>query len=57
MSTNSGRPPASATEDAVATKENDGTSTPSPGRSPHARSSRTSASVPLFTPMTCAAPV
>lgn len=57
MSTNTGVPPASATEVAVATKLNAGTTTSSPGRSPAARSSSTSASVPLLTAIAWRAPV
>lgn len=57
MSTNCGRPPASTTAEAVAKNEYAGTRTPSPGRSPQARSSSTSASVPLLTPITWRAPV
>lgn len=57
MSANCGTPPASTTAEAVATKEKAGTITPSPAFSPAARSKRTSASVPLFTPTTYWAPV
>src|SRR4051812_17641067 len=57
MSANTGRPPASTTAEAEAMNEKAGTTTSSPGRRPHARSKRTSASVPLFTPTTCFAPV
>jgi hypothetical protein len=57
MSANTGRPPASTTAEAEAMNEKAGTTTSSPGRRPHARSRSTSASVPLFTPTTCFAPV
>ncbi len=57
MSANTGRPPARTTDEAEATKLNAGTTTSSPGRSPAARISSTSASVPLFTPITWRAPV
>lgn len=57
MSANTGTPRASDTELAVAKKLNAGTTTSSPGCRPTARSSSTSASVPLFTPMANRAPV
>src|SRR6266498_95970 len=57
MSAKTGRPPASTTDDAEATKLYAGTTTSSPGRRPQARSSSTSASVPELTPTAWTAPV
>ena len=53
MSANTGLPPASTTELAVAAKVNDGTITSSPDFLPAARNAMCNAEVPEFTAMLC----